>query len=171
VRLQEYEFQLRQGQVVWVLKAMHNGLILHAHEYIYRDGVQGTKAKLRSGTRTDAIQLRIDCMAEEYCAVRAALVKLGAILRRVEWQQHLQPLLVEDVRGHPRTTFGDPERQRAGKKRKTAQLPTMGLEDAQAAQMQADAKKVMSWIWYSEGKTGKPEEVAKSKRRSSCAHH
>ncbi|KAJ7789959.1 hypothetical protein B0H14DRAFT_3094779 [Mycena olivaceomarginata] len=155
VRLQEYEFQLRQGQAVWALKVMRDGLILRAHE--------GQRRSLRSGTRTDAIQLRIDCAAEEYRAARAALVKLGAILRRAEWQQHLRPLLAEDVRGRPRTTFGDPERQRGGgKKRKTAQLPTMGPEDAQAAQMQADAKKAMSWIWYSEGKTGKPEEVAKS---------
>jgi hypothetical protein len=160
VRLQEYEFRLRQGQAVWALKVMHDCLILRAHEYIYRDGVQGTKAKLRSGTRMDAIQLRIDCAAEEYRAAHAALVKLRAILQRTEWQQHLRPLLVEDMRGCPRTTFGDPEQQRGGKKRKTAQLPAVGLEDAQAAQMQAEAKKAMSWIWYSEGKTGKPEEVA-----------
>ncbi|KAJ7753029.1 hypothetical protein B0H14DRAFT_3096752 [Mycena olivaceomarginata] len=147
VRLQEYEFQLRQGQAVWALKVMRDSLILRAHEYIYQDGVQGTKAKLRSGSRTDAIQLRIDCTAEEYRAVRAALVKLGAILRRTEWQQHLPPLLAEDVRGRPRTTFGDPERQRGGKKRKTAQPPAVGPEDAQAAQMQAEAKKAMLWIW------------------------
>ncbi|KAJ7303441.1 hypothetical protein DFH08DRAFT_977124 [Mycena albidolilacea] len=162
LRLQEYEFQLRQGQAVWALKVMRDGLILHAHEYIYRDGVHGTKAKLRSGSRTDAIQLRIDCAAEEYRAARAALVKLGAILRQTEWQQHLWPLLAEDVRGRPRTTFGDPERQRGGGKKKKAQSSAMGPEDARAAEIQAEAKKGMSWIWYSEGRTGKPEEVVKS---------
>ncbi|KAJ7788496.1 hypothetical protein B0H14DRAFT_3576895 [Mycena olivaceomarginata] len=125
LRLQEYEFQLRQDQAVWALKVMRDGLILRAHEYIYRDGVHGTKAKLRSGSRTDAIQLRIHCAAEEYRAARAALVKLGAILRRTEWQQHLRPLLAEDVRGR-------------------------GSEEG------------MSWIWYSERRTGKPEEVVKS---------
>ncbi|KAJ7790387.1 hypothetical protein B0H14DRAFT_2626044 [Mycena olivaceomarginata] len=151
VRLQEYEFQLRQGQAVWVLK------------YIYRGGVHGTKAKLRSGSRTDTIQLRIDSSVAEYCTACAALVKLGAILKRTEWQQHLWLLLAEDVWGRPHTTFGDPEQQRrGGKKKKRAQLPVMGLEDALAAEIQAEVKKEMSWIWYSEGKTGKPEEVVRS---------
>jgi hypothetical protein len=152
---------------VWALKVMRDGLILRAHEYIYRDGVHGTKAKLRSGSRTDAIQLRIDSSAAEYRTARAALVKLGAILKRSEWQRHLRPLLAEDVRGRPRTTFGDPEQQRGGgKKKKRAQPPVTGLEDALAAEIQAEAKKEMSWIWYSEGKTGKLEEVVKSERKS-----
>ncbi|KAJ7894257.1 hypothetical protein B0H14DRAFT_2334592 [Mycena olivaceomarginata] len=133
LRLQEYEFQLRQGQAVWALKVMRDGLILRAHEYIYQDGVHGMKAKLRSGSRTDAIQLRIDCTAEEYRAAHAALVKLGAILRRTEWQQHLRPLLAEDIRRR-----------------------------LSPAEIQVEAKKGMSWIWYSEGRTGKPEEVVKS---------
>jgi hypothetical protein len=110
--LQEYEFQLRQGQ--WALKVMCDGLILRVHKYIYRDGVHGTKVKLRSGSRTDVIQLCIDSLAAEYRTARAALVKLGAILKQTEWQQYLRPLLAEDVRGRPCTTFGDPERQRGG---------------------------------------------------------
>jgi hypothetical protein len=75
------------------------------------------------------------------------------------------------VRGHPRTTFRDPERQRGGgKRKKRAQPPATGLEDALAAEIQAEAKKEISWIWYSEGKTGKPEEVVKSKHKLLCAH-
>jgi hypothetical protein len=150
---------------------MHDGLILRAHKYIYWDGMHGTKAKLRSGSRTDAIQLRIDALAAEYRTARTALVKLGAILKQTEWQRHLRPLLAEDVRGRPRTTFGDPERQRGGgKRKKRAQPPATGPEDALAAEIQAEAKKEMSWIWYSEAKTGKPEEVVKSERKLSCAH-
>jgi hypothetical protein len=42
----------------------------------------------------------------------------------------------------------------------------MGPEDVRAAEIQAEAKKGMSWIWYSEGRTGKPEEVVKSERKS-----
>ncbi|KAJ7760606.1 hypothetical protein B0H14DRAFT_3511096 [Mycena olivaceomarginata] len=136
--LQEYEFQLQQGQAVWVLK------------YIYWDGVHGTKVKLRSGSRTDVIQLCIDSLAAEYRTVRAALVKLGAILKQTEWQQYLRPLLAEDVRGRPCTTFGDPEQQRGGggKKKKRAQPPAE-----------------MLWIWYLVGKTGKPEDVVKSEHK------
>jgi hypothetical protein len=86
VWLQEYEFQLQQGQAMWAVKVMCDGLILCVHEYIYRDGVHGTKAKLRSGSRTDAIQLCIDSSAAEYHVARTALVKLGAILKWMEWQ-------------------------------------------------------------------------------------
>ncbi|KAJ7842104.1 hypothetical protein B0H14DRAFT_3457041 [Mycena olivaceomarginata] len=152
LRLQEYEFQLRQGQAVWALKVMRDGLILRAHEYIYRDGVHGTKAKLRSGSRTDAIQLRIDCAAEEYrAAPTSAATACGG---RAGPSAH-------DV--------GDPERQRGGGKKKKAQSSAMGPEDARAAEIQAEAKKGMSWVWYSEGRTGKPEEVVKSERREQMA--
>ncbi|KAF8207397.1 hypothetical protein K438DRAFT_2077598 [Mycena galopus ATCC 62051] len=66
VWLQEYEFQLRQGQAVGALKVMP----------------QQTRI------------LRIDCAVDEY---RAALVKLGAILKQTEWQEHLRPLLAEET--------------------------------------------------------------------------
>jgi hypothetical protein len=108
-------------------------------------------------------------LAVEYRTARAALVKLGAILKQTEWQQYLRPLLAEDVWGRPCTTFGDPERQRGGggKKKKRAQPPVTGPENALATEIQAEAKKEMPWIWYLEGKMGKPEEVVKSEHKSS----
>ncbi|KAJ7795160.1 hypothetical protein B0H14DRAFT_2391995 [Mycena olivaceomarginata] len=131
--LREYEFKLRKGQAVLALNEMRGNLLLRTHEFQYRDGVHGVKAKLRSGARTDALQARIDTAASEYRAAHAALVKLGILLKDTEWQRHLQPLKDADIRGRPSAT---------------------------AAQVE-EAKK-MSWIWVSEGTTGTDEDVAES---------
>ncbi|KAJ7798239.1 hypothetical protein B0H14DRAFT_3492715 [Mycena olivaceomarginata] len=103
--LQDYEYQLRRGQA-----------------YRYRDGMHGVKAKVRSGLRTDTIQVRVDSAAEDYRAAQASLVKLGGLLGRTEWQEFFPPLKVEDVRGRPSAIFGDEERQRGKGKKKKAQL-------------------------------------------------
>jgi hypothetical protein len=52
--LREYEFKLRKGQAVLALNEMRGNLLLRMHEFQYREGVHGVKAKLRSGARTDA---------------------------------------------------------------------------------------------------------------------
>ncbi|KAJ7802706.1 hypothetical protein B0H14DRAFT_2614089 [Mycena olivaceomarginata] len=136
--------KLRKGQTIAALKEMRDDLLLRTHEYRYRDGVRGVRAKTRSGTRTKAIQAWIDSSAEEYRASRTALVKLGGMLKRSE----------------PSTVFGDDERRRGVGKKKKARLDPE--EEAERAEAQAQDKMPMSWIWLSEGSTGNQEDVVHS---------
>ncbi|KAJ7898876.1 hypothetical protein B0H14DRAFT_3852958 [Mycena olivaceomarginata] len=150
--LQSYEYELRKGQAVAALIEMRDQLLLRTHEYRYRDGVGGVRAKTRSGARTKGIQAQIDSAAEEYRAARAALVKLGLLLNRSEWQQHLKPLRADDVRGGPSAVFGDDDRRKSGgKRKKKARLDPE--EEAERTAARAEDKMPMSWIWLSEGKT------------------
>ncbi|KAJ7794332.1 hypothetical protein B0H14DRAFT_2392601, partial [Mycena olivaceomarginata] len=131
--LQEYEFQLREGQCEASLDELRTNLLLRTHEYQYRDGVHGVKAKLRSGTRTNALTAQITKASEEYRAACAALVNLGAILQRKGWEKRYKVLAEADVRGRPSAVFGDDER--------------------------AEDRKAMSWIWVMEGMTGEDGDV------------
>ncbi|KAJ7797037.1 hypothetical protein B0H14DRAFT_3494231 [Mycena olivaceomarginata] len=161
--LREYKFKLRKDQAVLVLNEMRGNLLLHTHEFQYRDSVHGVKAKLRSGARTDALQARIDTVASEYQAAHSALVKLGVLLKDTEWQQHLQPLKDADIRGRPSAVFGDDERRKGGSKKKKKQRLNPEAQTSQTAAQVEEAKK-MSWIWVSEGTTGTDEDVAESER-------
>jgi hypothetical protein len=58
-------------------------------------------------------------------------------------------------------------REEEGEEEEEGPATRDGPENALAAEIQAEAKKEMPWIWYLEGKTGKPEEVVKSERKSS----
>jgi hypothetical protein len=162
--LQDYEYQLRRGQAVRALEELRGALLCRTHEYRYRDGMHGVKAKVRSGLRTDAIQVRVDSAAEDYRAARAALVKLGGLLGCTEWQEFFPPLKAEDVRGRPSAVFGDEERQRGKGKKKKARLDSE--EDARRKQVRAQSKLGASWIWRAEGKTGEPGDVVNSERKS-----
>ncbi|KAJ7891640.1 hypothetical protein B0H14DRAFT_2560696 [Mycena olivaceomarginata] len=117
-------------------------------------------AKMRSGARTDAIQVRIDSAAAEYRVARAALVQLS-IGKERDWLGYLQPLLAADVRGRPSAVFGDDERRkRGGSKKKRPRVERD--EDPEVAKMRAEEGKGMSWIWKSEGTTGTEEDVVNS---------
>ncbi|KAF8172212.1 hypothetical protein K438DRAFT_1981661 [Mycena galopus ATCC 62051] len=106
-------------------------------------------AKTRSGARTTAIQGGIDTAAEDYRAARAALVKLGALLGRDEWESGLKVLKAEDVRGRPSAVFGDDERHRKRKRRKKARVDD--AEAAERAKRRAEERMEMSWIWKVQG--------------------
>ncbi|KAJ7698223.1 hypothetical protein B0H14DRAFT_2417944, partial [Mycena olivaceomarginata] len=133
--LRDYEFQLRHGQAVLALDTMRSELLLRTHEYQYRNRMHGVKAKLRSRTRTEEIQSRINSAAAEYRVARAALVNLGALLKRKGWEQYLKPLKEQDVRAR------------------------LDREGAEGADTPAEPK-TMSWIWLSEGTTGTAEDVS-----------
>ncbi|KAJ6545302.1 hypothetical protein B0H19DRAFT_1238233 [Mycena capillaripes] len=120
--LRDYEYQLRKGQAFGALAEMQGLLLLRTREYHQKDARPGVKAKTRSETRAQGIQARDNQAADEYRAARAALVNLGAALKRTEWQQHLKVLKTEDVQGRPSARFGDEERQRGGHVRKKARL-------------------------------------------------
>ncbi|KAJ7355180.1 hypothetical protein DFH08DRAFT_690485, partial [Mycena albidolilacea] len=128
--LQDYEYQLRKGQAEGALDQMRGQLMLRTHEYQYRDSVHGVSAKTRSGKRTAAIKARIDTAAEEYRVAHAALVQLGAVLKRDEWRARLKALTPFDVRGKPK-----------------------------AVEKQAQDKLAMSWIWVMEGSTSAEGDV------------
>ncbi|KAJ6523761.1 hypothetical protein B0H19DRAFT_1201208 [Mycena capillaripes] len=168
--LQDYEYHLRKGQAVKALMEMCGQLILHTREYHYRDGVQGVKAKTRSGTRTKGIQVRIDEAANEYRVARAALVKLGAVLKHNDWALHFKELKPEDVRGRPAAVFGDDER-RKGKKKKTKRVRLDPHEEAERAPKKAEDKLPMSWIWLSTGSIGEAEDVVDNEGKDSRAYH
>ncbi|KAJ7683938.1 hypothetical protein B0H14DRAFT_2422270, partial [Mycena olivaceomarginata] len=130
-RLRDYEYQLRKGQAEGALDSMTGQLMLRTHEFQYRDSVHGVSAKTRSGKRTAAIKARIDGAAEEYRVARAALVQLGAVLKRDEWRSRLKVLTPADVRGKP----------------------------SAAVEKEAQDKLEMSWIWVMEGTAGAEGDV------------
>jgi hypothetical protein len=132
--------------------------------------MHGVKAKLRSRTRTEEIQSRINSAAAEYRAARAALVSLGAVLKRKGWEQYLKPLKEEDVRGRPSAVFGDDERRGKNKGRKKKKKARIDSEGSEGADVPAEPK-TMSWIWLSEGTTGTAEDVAESERKSFLQCH
>jgi hypothetical protein len=157
--LRLYEFDLRNGQAFAALEAMRNGLIVRTHEYHYRDGsLRGVKAKTRSATRENGIQARVDRAADEYQAARTALVSLGALLNRHEWERNWKVLKKEDVRGRPAAVFGDESRRRGGRRKRKRAKPSPEEEARSAAQSAEDALG-MSWIWIVEGNTGEEGEI------------
>jgi hypothetical protein len=164
--LLEYEYDLRVGQAVHALNEVRSQLISRTREYKQRGRLTGVRAKTRSGTRVANIQAEVDRAADEY---RAALVKLGARLKRRDWE-HLQVLNTADVRGRPSAVFGDDDRRKKGGKRKRkawrmgAVDPEEEAEDAEVAKRKAEDAMGMSWIWKVEGATGKDEDVVNSER-------
>ncbi|KAF7364442.1 CxC2 domain-containing protein [Mycena sanguinolenta] len=159
--LLQYEFELRHGQAIQALDDMRGGLLLRTHEWRYRDGVQGVKAKMRSGTRVAAIQARIDSAAAEYRAAHAALTKLGPLVGQMEWKNYLKPLEAKHVRGRPKASFADEERRRGGGRKKARVEVEVEEDPARVVEMEGQ-KEGMSWIWLSEGRTGTEGDVVHS---------
>ncbi|KAJ6506403.1 hypothetical protein C8R47DRAFT_1241797 [Mycena vitilis] len=151
VSLQEFEYDLRKGQAVGALDQMCNLLLVRTQEYKYRDAaLHGVRAKTRSTTRTEGLNARIDSCAEDYRAARAALVSLGALLKRRDWELRIRPLKPEDVRARPHALFGDEERQRGGKRPRRRDP----AEEAARAAKQAEDRLPLSWIWISQATSG-----------------
>jgi hypothetical protein len=155
--LRSYEYDLRNGQAFAALEAMQSGLIVRTHEYHYKDkSLRGVKAKTRSATRVNAIQAWVDRAADKYRAARTALVSLGALLNRHEWERNWKVLKSEDVRGRPAAVFGDESRRRGGHCKRAKPSPE---EEAHSAAQSAEDALGMSWIWVVEGNTGDEGEV------------
>ncbi|KAJ6479437.1 hypothetical protein C8R47DRAFT_1218996 [Mycena vitilis] len=151
--LQEYEYELRKGQAVAALNTMCDLLLVRTEEYKYRDAaLRGVRAKTRSTTRVEGINARIDRAADEYRAARAALVSLGALLSRTDWEGQFRVLKADDVRPRPHALFGDEERQKGHKKAKRPRLDQG--EAAEHAEMAVQDKRPLSWIWISQATAG-----------------
>lgn len=162
--LRDYEYQLRKGQAFQALEEMRNVLILRTREYQQKDARHhGVKAKTRAQTRIKGWQRRIDEAAATYRAARSALVALGAVLDRDDWQVHLKPLKDEDVRGRPNPHFADEDRQKGKKRRKTRRLDPEA--EARLAELRAEEKLPLSWIWLVQGDSGKETDMVNNECR------
>ncbi|KAJ7281287.1 hypothetical protein C8J57DRAFT_1057258 [Mycena rebaudengoi] len=140
----EFEYRLRMGQAHEALDDIRSQLLVRTHLYKWQDlQIRGVRGNTRSQGKIDALDERIRRAAEQYCAARQALVVLGRELENNAWEKTLKPLAAGDVRGMPRATFGDEERQR-GKKGK-------GKAVGPARKRQKQAPVTLSWIWLSQG--------------------
>ncbi|KAJ7256755.1 hypothetical protein C8J57DRAFT_1650145 [Mycena rebaudengoi] len=140
----EFEYRLRVGQAHEALDDIRRQLLVRTHLYKWQDlQIRGVRGNTRSQGKIDALDERIRRAAEQYRAARRALVVLGRELENSAWEKTLKPLAAGDVRGMPRATFGDEERQR-GKKGK-------GKAVGPARKRQKQAPVTLSWIWLSQG--------------------
>ncbi|KAJ7280892.1 hypothetical protein C8J57DRAFT_1057508 [Mycena rebaudengoi] len=100
----ESEYRLRVGQAHEALYEMRRQLLVRTHLYKLKDRqMRGVRANTRSQGKIDTLDNGIQRSAEQYRAARRALVVLGRVLRKDEWERTLKPLAAGDVRGMPRT--------------------------------------------------------------------
>ncbi|KAK6974482.1 hypothetical protein R3P38DRAFT_3335742 [Favolaschia claudopus] len=123
----ELEYRLRVAQGSESLHEVRRLLLVRTHLYKMKD-------KHSRGVRANTPRA-----AATYRVARAALVVLGGVLKRKEWEWSLLELKEADVRGLPQSSFHDPERKK--KKRKKSRR---GAEEA------------ISWIWVARGERWQP---------------
>ncbi|KAJ6471701.1 hypothetical protein DFH09DRAFT_1344088 [Mycena vulgaris] len=111
--IMEHEYRLRVGQANEALHEVRRLLLVRTHLYKLKDThSRGVRANTRSADKIAALNDRIRRAAAQYRAARATLETLGRELKE------------EDVRGLPRSHFGDPLRQAGKKARKAGQSRT-----------------------------------------------
>ncbi|KAJ6470678.1 hypothetical protein C8R47DRAFT_1222567 [Mycena vitilis] len=155
--LQDYEYQLRKGQAFAALDAIRAQLIVRTREYHFKDANRSHKIKTRSQSRIKGIQARMEEAQAEYRAARSALVSLGVVLKRTEWQAQLKELKEIDVRPRPSQLFGDVDRQKGGSKKKKQRLGPE--EEARRVEQEALSKMGISWIWVVQDGSETPEKI------------
>ncbi|KAJ6602940.1 hypothetical protein B0H10DRAFT_1958012 [Mycena sp. CBHHK59/15] len=118
VVLYEYEYHLREGQAYEVLEGVRQQLLLRTHQYKQKDQyARGVKANTHAQTKIKRLDEHIRRTAERYRAAWRALMGLGKVLERLEWEKTLMPLAAEDVRGMPRALFADRSGRRTYRRR------------------------------------------------------
>ncbi|KAJ6455099.1 hypothetical protein C8R47DRAFT_1228413 [Mycena vitilis] len=148
---QDHEYRLRVGQANEALDEIRRQLLVRTHLYKLKDAfVRGVRENMRSNDKIELCDDRIRRMTAQYRAARQALVVLGRVLDKHDWERTIKALLDEDVRGMPRATFGDPERQKA-----TA--PTHRKRKAKRSRKGKPPAK-LSWIWIAEAQQLKAGE-------------
>ncbi|KAJ7033047.1 hypothetical protein C8F04DRAFT_958139, partial [Mycena alexandri] len=101
----DHEYRLRVGQANEALDEMRRNLLVRTYLYNLKDAYsRGVRDNMRSGAKIEICDDRIRRMAAQYRAAREALVALGQVLERNEWERTLKPLADADVRGMPRAT-------------------------------------------------------------------
>ncbi|KAJ7199337.1 hypothetical protein C8J57DRAFT_1155937 [Mycena rebaudengoi] len=151
----EYEYRMRVGQAHEALHLMRHQLLVRTKLYKWKNpNAAGVAANSRANEKIDAINDNIRRLASAYRVAWAALVILGAALKRNDWEWTLKELREEDVRGLPRATFADPDRQKGGKNSKQVRA---GKERRRTkkARLEAKAERAVSWIWVAEAQVVK----------------
>ncbi|KAJ7739347.1 hypothetical protein B0H16DRAFT_1465303 [Mycena metata] len=153
-----YEYRLRVGQANQALDEIRGLLLVRTKLYKRKDAnSRGVRENMRSNSAINVLDVRVQRMAAQYRVARRALEALGPALGRTEWEQTLRPLHEKDVRGMPRATFGDPERQRGGSKR--------GSKQPRRKKKKGTGDPVeMSWIWVVQVDAGNPAAVNEALR-------
>ncbi|KAJ7028079.1 hypothetical protein C8F04DRAFT_1188918 [Mycena alexandri] len=130
-----YEYRLRIGQATEALDEIRAQLLVRSRLYKGKDAnSRGVHDNMRS---------------------QSAINVLDNCVRRREWEKTLRPLQEADVRGMPRATFGDPERQRGG----------TGKGKPKKKRAKRDREPVeMSWIWVVQVDLGNPASVSEALR-------
>ncbi|KAJ7257694.1 hypothetical protein C8J57DRAFT_1436922 [Mycena rebaudengoi] len=146
----EYEYRMRVGQAHEALHEMRHQLLVRTKLYKYKDpSTRGVAANTRMNDKLEAINDKIRRLAKVYRVARATLEVLGAALKRNEWAWTLKELKEEDVRGLPRATFADPDRQKGGKNSKKVRAAKKRSR-TKRARLAAKVERVVSWIWIAE---------------------
>ncbi|KAJ7027028.1 hypothetical protein C8F04DRAFT_965726 [Mycena alexandri] len=128
----EHEYRLRVGQAHETLHEVRRLLLVRTHLYKLKDThARGVRANTRSADKIAALNDRVKRAAAGYRTARAALVSLGGVLKRRDWEWELLPLREEDVRGLP------PKRAKITRE-----------------------ERELSWIWISRGSQAQPGDDA-----------
>ncbi|KAJ7223872.1 hypothetical protein B0H12DRAFT_1205345 [Mycena haematopus] len=131
--VQQNEYRLRVGQAHEALHEVRRLLLVRTHLYKLKDThARGVRANTRSQDKISTLNNQVERAATQYRVARAALVTLGRVLRRDEWQRSFKELRADDVRGLPQSTFHDPERKQKKRRKKKVQ-------------------RALSWIWVTQG--------------------
>jgi hypothetical protein len=151
----DHEYRLRVGQANEALDEVRRLLLVCTQLYKDKDAnARGVRENMRSNDKIDIIDERLRRMAEQYRAAWRALEILGPALCKMEWEATLWPLSAKDVRGMPRSTFGDPERQRGQKKKK---------KKPKRKKRRTAEDDALSWIWVVQVDPGNPAAVNEGK--------
>ncbi|KAF8217388.1 hypothetical protein K438DRAFT_1557227, partial [Mycena galopus ATCC 62051] len=87
IELREYEFRLRYAQAHKALDELRDQLLLRMHLYKFKDRFsRGVKANTRLGTKIKVVEERIRRTADQYRVARRALMNLGRVLKKKEWE-------------------------------------------------------------------------------------
>jgi hypothetical protein len=141
----EHEYRLRVGQANESLHEAQRLLLVRTHLYKLKDTTsRGVRANMRSQDKISALNDQIRRAADQYRTARVALVTLGGVLQRNEWERTLKELREDDVRGLPQSQFHDPDRKKK-KKRKTKKQ-----------RREAKTPRPPSWIWLAQGQAYDP---------------
>lgn len=143
--VQRHEYRLRVGQAEEALHEVRRLLLVRTHVYQLKDEhARGVHANTRSQDKISALNDQTQRSAEQYRAARAALVILGRVLNRHEWERTLLELKGDDVRGLPQSNFHDPERKKKKKQRRKGKK----------------VQRPPSWIWVTPGAQYNPGDGA-----------
>ncbi|KAJ7732706.1 hypothetical protein B0H16DRAFT_1732692 [Mycena metata] len=144
LKVYQHEYRLRVGQAEESLHEVRRLLLVRTHVYQLKDEhARGVRANMRSQDKIASLNEQTQRSAQQYRAARLALVSLGAVLKRHDWERTLRELKADDVQGLPQSAFHDPERKKRKKRRR-----------------QKKVERAASWIWVTPGAEYNPADGA-----------